>query len=176
MAAEFWFYSQLHRLGYETYITLGNAKSIDIIVKLQDRQGTTISFDVKSKFNFGGDFQYLMNVVGKENHFVVFTDLKTQKEKSGKHKIFGEPCCYIIKSLHLNKIAHNWTSPSGTKGFGFKAKYLWYLKHQDMKSITENNMRAIISQYGTNGKIDFIKYNKIILTLEDFENQFYTKK
>ena len=32
IAGEFWFFSQLHRLGYTAYITLGNTKAIDIIL------------------------------------------------------------------------------------------------------------------------------------------------
>ena len=101
ITGEFWLYSQLHRLGYESYITLGNTKSIDLIIKLSDKQGTVLSFDVKSKLNFGGSFQYL-NIPEKENHFVAFIDLKTIKEKNEKRKFLGEPSCYIVQSTELN--------------------------------------------------------------------------
>lgn len=174
ITAEFWFYSQLQRLGYESYITLGNTKSIDIIVKLKDKAGTTLSFDVKSKLNFGGSFQYL-NVPVKENHFVVFIDLKTQREESGRRTFLGEPTCYIVKAIELNNIAYAWESPNGIRGYGFNDKILWYLKHQDKKSITENNIKEFKTRHKLN-KIDFKKYNKIIWTLEDFENHNYERK
>jgi len=54
ISGEFWFFSQLQRLGYEAYITLGNTKGIDISVKLNNN--IILTFEVKSKQNFSGSF------------------------------------------------------------------------------------------------------------------------
>ena len=88
IAGEFWFFSQLHRLGYEAYITLGNTKSVDISLKLNNE--TILTFDVKSKISFGGSFQYL-NIPKRKNHFAVFVDLKIKKNKSGLTDLIGRP-------------------------------------------------------------------------------------
>jgi len=178
IAAEFWFFSQLHRLGYESYITLGNTKSVDIVVKLNDKLRTTLSFDVKAKLKFGGAFQYLDNIPNKENHFVVFIDLKTEKESSNtKKRIFlNEPQCYIVKSKDLDQIAHAWkAAKTSTTGYGFSDKMLWYLKHQEPKSITKNNIEEFKKAHKLS-QIDFQKYEAIVWTLEDFENRYYSDK
>lgn len=176
ITGEFWFYSQLHRLGYESYITLGNTKSIDIVVKLNDKKGTTLSFDVKSKLSFGGSFQYL-NIPIKENHFVVFINLKTIKEVSGKRRFTGEPVCYIVESVNLKHIASDWkSSKDTTKGYGFRDNLLWYLKSKDITSITKTNITDFKNRHGIIDDIDFTKYNEIILSLEDFENRYYESK
>jgi hypothetical protein len=175
MAAEFWFYSQLHRLGYESYITLGNTKSIDIAVRLSD--GNTLSFDVKGKLNFGGSFQYLDESI-KENHFIVFVNLKTKIEKLGKRTFLPnpEPGCYIVKSQELHHIAYKWkSSSSDTVGYGFHDKMLWFLKHGDDTNITENNIKEFKSRHNPFAN-DLGQYKKIIWTLEDFENYYYRKK
>ena len=173
ISGEFWFFSQLQRLGYEAYITLGNTKGIDLSVKLNN--GSILTLEVKSKMNFGGSFQYL-NIAKEQNHFAVFVDLKTIKEKSGKTKLLGEPNCYIINSNDLDQIAFNWQSTSGAKGYGFEAKLLWYLKFQNTQSITNGNINAFIDRHNLNKRIDFKYYNKIIWTLEDFENYYYQFK
>ena len=102
IAGEFWFFSQLHRLGYEAYITFGNTKAIDITVKLKEKD-SFLTFDVKSKINFNGSYMYLDNVKQKENHFVVFIDLQFEKELNSKKELTGKcilldynPRCYIV--------------------------------------------------------------------------------
>jgi hypothetical protein len=137
IAGEFWFFSQLQRLGYESYITLGNTKSIDIAVQL--RNGITLTFDVKSKINFGGAFQHLQNIPKRENHFAVFVDLAALRDKvSGKTTLITNTNSYIVKSTDLDHIAFNWKSSTGSsKGYGFEAKLLWFLKSQRMTSITK---------------------------------------
>ena len=73
ISGEFWLFSQLQRLGYEAYITLGNTKGIDISVKLNNN--TILTFEVKSKQNFIGSFLNL-NITKTKNHYAVFIDLK----------------------------------------------------------------------------------------------------
>jgi hypothetical protein len=173
LAGEFWFFSQLQRLGYEAYITLGNTKSVDISLKLVNE---ILTFDVKSKLIFGGSFQYL-KIDKRKNHFAVFVNLKAKKDNLGKTELVGEPSCYIVNSENLDHIAFNWESKSGTAaGYGFEDKLLWYLKHQDTKSITKKNILDFRKRHKLAGEIDFSFYNKIIWTLSDFEEYYYKQK
>jgi hypothetical protein len=172
ISGEFWFFSQLQRLGYEAYITLGNTKGIDISVKLNN--GSIMTFEVKSKQNFTGSF-WNLNISKNPNHFAVFINLKTQKLKSGKTNLTGEPVCYIVNSVDLDDIAFNWKSSSKASGYGFEAKLLWYLKFKDMKSITPKNTTDFISRHKLK-TINFSHYDKIILTLDEFEDKNYKWK
>ena len=175
ISGEFWFFSQLQRLGYETFITLGNTKGVDIALRLKNN--SVLTFEVKSKLNFGGSFQYLDNVEMKENHYVVFVDLSAKKSKEGKTIFTDNPNCYILESKNLPEIAFNWQSASGTStGYGFEAKILWYLKFQDTKNITQNNIENFIDRHNLKGDIDFEYYNNIILTLPEFEDIYYSLK
>jgi len=174
IAGEFWFYSQLQRLGYKAYITLGNTKSVDIAIQLNNNR--TLTFDVKSKANFGGSFMYLPKNVRDKNHFFVFVNLAVNS-KNKKTEILSYPNCYIVNSLNLDKIAFDWNAKSSNaKGFGFQAKYLWYLKRKSDKSITQNNIANFKTKHRIKDAIDFKFYDKIILTLKDFEDKYYLKK
>ncbi len=46
MAGEFFVLACLHRLGVEAYLTLGNTKAVDIVVRRQG--GSSLTIDVKS--------------------------------------------------------------------------------------------------------------------------------
>lgn len=173
ISGEFWFFSQLQRLGYEAYITLGNTKGIDISVKLNNN--TILTFEVKSKQNFTGSF-WNLNIAKSKNHYAVFIDLKSTKSAIGKTTFHGEPVCYIVNSTDLDDIAFNWTSSSKASGYGFEAKLLWYLKFQDKKSITKKNITDFCSRHSLNTGINFLQYAKIILTLEEFEDRYYKNK
>jgi hypothetical protein len=173
ISGEFWLFSQLQRLGYEAYITLGNTKGIDISVKLNNN--TILTFEVKSKQNFIGSFLNL-NITKTKNHYAVFIDLKSSKSVAGKTTFHGEPVCYIVNSVDLDDIAFNWTSSTNTKGYGFEAKLLWYLKFQDNKSITEKNITDFCNRHKLTSGINFLLYDKIILTLAEFEDQNYKWK
>lgn len=173
ISGEFWFFSQLQRLGYEAYITLGNTKGIDISVKLNNN--IILTFEVKSKQNFSGSF-WNLNITKSKNHFAVFIDLKSSKSVLGKTTFHGEPVCYIVNSTDLDDIAFNWVSSTNAKGYGFEAKLLWYLKFQDNKSITAKNKTDFCNRHNITGGINFPHYDKIILTLAEFEDQNYTWK
>lgn len=175
IAGEFWFFSQLQRLGYKSYITLGNTKSVDISVELNNEE--IITFDVKTKENFNGSFQYLNNIRKKANHFVVFVNLQSKKDKNGKTTLLESPNCYIVNSLDIKEIAFNWTSSTGSSsGYGFEAKLLWWLKHQNLKSITSKNISDFKKRHNIENDVDFEKYKSIIMTLSEFEEKYYTKK
>jgi len=171
ISGEFWFISQLHRLGYESYITLGNTKSIDIAVNLSNKK--ILTFDVKSKMNFNGCVPDLKNVPVKKNHYVVFIDLNILPDKTkGKIKLLDNPSCYIVDSNNIKELVHD----GGKWGLTFEAKLLWYLKFKCEKSITADNIDNFKSRHSITGDIDFKKYNRIILTLEEFENKYYKWK
>ncbi len=170
MASEFWFYSQLHRLGFEAFITLGNTKAIDIALKLPN--GKMLTFDVKSKLKFGGSFMDLSDLP-IDNHFFAFVDLKTSRDKNNKIKFpLEQPDCYIIESKNISKIAAKWRSNSTTRtGFGFIDKLLWYLKNKNEKSITPSRINEFMKDHKIS-KIDFDLYDKIILTFQDLYDKY----
>jgi hypothetical protein len=68
LASEYLILSNLNRLGLDAYITLGNKKSIDIIVKNETR---TITIDVKG---LSGTTLFPLDNFkeNSKNHFIVF--------------------------------------------------------------------------------------------------------
>ena len=172
ISGEFWFFSQLQRLGYEAYITLGNTKSVDLSVKLNNLQ--LLTFEVKSKMSFTGSF-WNINITPNQNHFVVFIDLNIDKQKNGITKLLDHPTCYIVNSTNLSDIAFNWVSSPKASGYGFEAKLLWFLKFQNMKSITQKNKTDFINRHNLK-TINFSHYDKIILSLDEFEDKYYKWK
>ncbi len=69
LASEYYVLSTLYRLGFDAYITLGNKKSIDIILNLNDKKQITI--DVKGLQ--GTTLFPLDNIdeaLSKPNHFI----------------------------------------------------------------------------------------------------------
>jgi len=177
MACEFWFYSQLHRLGYEAYITLGNTKSIDITVILRDEKGDKklLTFDVKGKQSFNsGTYQYLPEIK-KNNHFFVFVGLQTKKDKD-KIILIEEPKCFIIKSSALDKIASKWESSSKrTQGYGFNPRILEYLKSGGKTKIAKGTLKRFKADHRISS-VNFNKYRNIIMNITDFEDKYYEKK
>jgi len=178
MASEFWFYSQLHRLGYKAYITLGNTKSIDITVQLSDE--TLLTFDVKGKETFNsGTYQYLQKTKEK-NHFFVFVGLQVEKENE-KVIFSGEPECFIINSFDLDLFASNWeSSKKTTKGYGLDQKILRTIKYYNSESgrMTKGEKRRLESfkRVKNYDSIDFDGLKKKILKLSDFEDKYFKKK
>src|SRR3989338_8090827 len=68
LSAEFWVLSLLHRLDINATLTLGNKKSVDIVIDL----GKDIkTIDVKGISKGSGSFP-VDNWVKKPNHFYVF--------------------------------------------------------------------------------------------------------
>ncbi|MFN5346702.1 MAG: hypothetical protein ACK5B3_05700 [Bacteroidota bacterium] len=78
--------------------------------------------------------------------------------------------------MDLDDIAFNWTSSTKAKGYGFEAKLLWHLKFKDNKSITTKNITDFCNRHKITGGINFPHYDKIILTLAEFEDQNYKWK
>jgi hypothetical protein len=69
LAAEFHVLSMLHRMGFDATLTLGNKKSVDIVVTL--RTGRAVTIDVKG---LAGTTGWPVDNLkrGSHNHFIVF--------------------------------------------------------------------------------------------------------
>lgn len=67
MASEYLVLSMLYRKGFDAYLTLGNKKSVDIIIKKDN--GSIVTIDVKSVRGY--DSIPVKNVKEKDGHFIV---------------------------------------------------------------------------------------------------------
>ena len=95
LASEYYVMSCLYRIGADAYLTLGNKKSVDIIVKKSD---VLLTIDVKglkgsTNFHIGN----LKDEDKSEKHFIVFVSY-TGKIKNTKHL----PEMYIVPSNKLD--------------------------------------------------------------------------
>ena len=95
LAAEYYVLSMLYRKGYNAYLTLGNKKSIDIII---DHGKRTSTIDVKgmvSKTSWPMDnFDK-----AKKNHYIA---LVTYLNKIGDHTLVPET--YIVPSSKIRSL------------------------------------------------------------------------
>lgn len=179
MASEFWFFSQLHRLGYTAYITLGNTKGIDITVQLKNE---LLTFDVKGKETFSnGTYQYLPDNITAKGHFFAFIGLEISKEKTtGIIQFNTEPACYMIEASNLSRIVHHWQSSNNTTaGFGFNQRILPILKTFDSNMKLHPREQKILDHFKKEKRISESDVNvlkDIILTLEDFESKYHKQK
>jgi hypothetical protein len=105
LAAEFYVLSVLHRLGAEANLTLGNKKSVDIVVVRG--AGDTITIDVKG---LAGKTSFPVDNVrkGKEGHFIVLVCFLGKIEDTS---ILPE--VYVVPSVELPSFTY--TSPKGRK-------------------------------------------------------------
>ena len=77
LASEYYVLSMLYRKGVHAFLTLGNKKSVDIIV---DRDGKTLTIDVKGlkgTTNFPIDNWTRIN----KNHYLIFVSFLNKMEK-----------------------------------------------------------------------------------------------
>ncbi len=98
-ASEFLVLSNLYRLGVNAFISLGNKKSIDLIVKAKN--GSSISVDVKSVQGYSSIV--VNNVRAAANHFIVVVVYKNK---------FADPTVlpdfYIIPSDEVAGLLKNY--------------------------------------------------------------------
>ena len=94
IASEYYILSQLYRLGYEAYITLGNKKSIDIRVVKDEK---TISLDVKAVQGYSS--LIVNNVSYSPNHFLAFVIYNNKFED-----LNITPEVYIVPSIDIPSI------------------------------------------------------------------------
>lgn len=105
LASEFYVLSMLHRLGCDASLTLGNKKSVDIV--LVREAGDVVTIDVKG---LAGTTSWPVDNVKKkaENHFLVFVSFLG---KIGEHTIAPE--VYIVPSKRLDPLIYH--SPNGKR-------------------------------------------------------------
>ena len=98
-ASEFLVLSNLYRLGVNAFISLGNKKSIDIIIKAKN--GSSVSVDVKSVQGYSSIV--VNNVKAAANHFIVVVVYKNK---------FADPTVlpdfYIIPSERVAGLSENY--------------------------------------------------------------------
>lgn len=98
-ASEFLVLSILYRLGVDAFISLGNKKSIDIVIKAKN--GSSLSVDVKSVQGYSSIV--VNNVRESDNHFIVVVVYKNK---------FADPTVlpdfYIIPSVMVAGLSENY--------------------------------------------------------------------
>lgn len=98
-ASEFLVLSSLYRMGVDAYISLGNKKSIDIIIKAKN--DSSVSVDVKSVQGYSSIV--VNNVKAAVNHFIVVVVYKNK---------FADPTVlpdfYIIPSTKIAGLSENY--------------------------------------------------------------------
>ena len=102
LASEFYVLSMLHRLGCDASLTLGNKKSVDIVVVRES--GDVVTIDVKG---LAGTTSWPVDNVKKvaKDHFLVFVSFLG---KIGDHSV--PPEVYVVPSKRLAPFVYH--SPS----------------------------------------------------------------
>ncbi len=105
LAAEFFVLSMLHRLGMDASLTLGNKKSVDIVV-VRD-SGKVVTIDVKG---LAGTTSWPVDNVKKiaKDHFFVFVSFLG---KINDHTVSAE--VYVVPSQKLEPLVYH--SPNGKR-------------------------------------------------------------
>lgn len=98
-ASEFLVLSNLYRLGVNAFISLGNKKSIDLIIKAKN--GSSVSVDVKSVQGYSSIV--VNNVKAAANHFIVVV---VYKNKFSYTTVL--PDFYIIPSDKVAGLSDNY--------------------------------------------------------------------
>jgi len=113
LASEYYVLSMLYRIGANAYLTLGNKKSVDIIV---DKNNQLLSIDVKGLKGTTG-FPVDNWVKKEKTHFLVFVSFLN---KIDDPQIVPET--YIVPSLDIDKSFREldgkslvYLTPSGTR-------------------------------------------------------------
>lgn len=105
LAAEYYVLSMLYRKGLNAYLTLGNKKSVDIILEKEDE--TILTIDVKG---LAGKTCWPMDNFKKEkeNHFIVLVSFLDQIHN---HEITPE--CWILPSKDVRNLFY--INPKGNR-------------------------------------------------------------
>lgn len=109
LASEYYVLATLYRLGFDAYITLGNKKSIDIILNLNGEKQITI--DVKGLQ--GTTLFPLDNVdetLDKPNHFLIFLSFLNKMDNP-----LELPEIYIIPYNQLTALDLIYHNPKGNR-------------------------------------------------------------
>ena len=105
LASEFYVLSMLHRLGCDASLTLGNKKSVDIVVVRES--GNVVTIDVKG---LAGTTSWPVDNVKKvaKDHFLVFV---SYLGKIGDYTV--SPEVYVVPSKKLAPLVYH--SPNGKR-------------------------------------------------------------
>ena len=105
LASEFYVLSMLHRFGCDASLTLGNKKSVDIVVVRES--GDVITVDVKG---LAGTTSWPVDNVKKvaKDHFLVFVSFL---DKIAEHTVLPE--VYVVPSKRLAPLVYH--SPNGER-------------------------------------------------------------
>jgi hypothetical protein len=105
LAAEYYVLSMLYRKGQNAYLTLGNKKSVDIIIEKDN--GTILTIDVKG---LAGKTCWPMDNFSKKgkNHFIILVSFLN---KINDHNITPE--CWVIPSNKVEKLFY--VNPKGNR-------------------------------------------------------------
>lgn len=93
--SEFLVLSNLFRLGINAFLSFGNTKQIDIIIKAKN--GLALTVDVKSVRDYSSI--PVNNVVGMESHYIVAVVYKKKFSD-----ISSIPDFYVIPSLEIDAV------------------------------------------------------------------------
>ncbi len=104
MAGEFFVMEALYRLGYEPALTLGNAKTIDILA--QRKTGDTIRISVKTIRGGGKWGVGVEDLSRRENLFFVFLFYRDFTNVTTRPEVFVIPASYV------EKMKKDWFKPS----------------------------------------------------------------
>jgi len=105
LASEFYVLSMLHRFGCDASLTLGNKKSVDIVVVRES--GDVVTIDVKG---LAGTTSWPVDNVKKlaKDHFMVFVSFPG---KIAEHTLLPE--VYVVPSKRLAPLVYH--SPNGRR-------------------------------------------------------------
>lgn len=105
LASEYFVLSMLYRKGLNAYLTLGNKKSVDIVLEKND--GSVITVDVKG---LEGKTNWPMDNFKKEsdNHFIVLVSFLNQISNHDTN-----PECWIVPSKEARKLFY--VNPKGNR-------------------------------------------------------------
>lgn len=105
LAAEYYVLSMLYRKGIDAHLTLGNKKSVDIVVEKED--GSLLTVDVKGLAGKTGwpmdNFKKIQN-----SHFII---LVAFLNKIDDHEVLPE--CWIIPSTKIKSLLYR--NPKGNR-------------------------------------------------------------
>ncbi|HKC68878.1 MAG TPA: hypothetical protein VKG26_11660 [Bacteroidia bacterium] len=106
LASEYFILSALYRKGFEAFITLGNKKSIDIIVKHHHRQVTIDVKGMKGTTSFPIDN---LDITTKDpNHYIIFISFLNRIDN-----IESIPEIYIVPLSAIKKLMYQ--NPKGNR-------------------------------------------------------------
>ena len=133
LASEYYVLSCLYRIGVDAYLTLGNKKSVDIIIKKPDRLITIDVKGLKGTTNFPIDNWNEIN----ENHYLVFVAFNDKIADTNYL-----PDVFIVPSTEIE-----------TEFEVLKGKSMVYINPKGNRKVVElNRLKKLAEKYKNNWK------------------------